>query len=90
MIALFRPAPAPVCPVDAAYRAWAAEYDRCPDTEREQALWLAYNRVATERPGVRLIGPAPHPEAQLCRCTDGGRQQPRIACLRCKGTGWVR
>lgn len=36
------------------------------------------------------IGPAPHPDARLCHCTDSGRQQPRIKCPTCRGTGWVR
>lgn len=41
--------PAP-CPREQAWQAWAAEYDRAPESPLEQELWRTYNlRVVGRR-----------------------------------------
>ena len=51
-------------------------------------LLCLFARVNTAGSAAALT--APQPGARLCRCTDGGRNQPLAACPHCRGEGWVR
>ena len=46
---LDRPCSPVGCPREQAWQAWAAEYDRAPDSVRERELWLAYNLLTVGR-----------------------------------------
>lgn len=91
MIGRFFLRPAPVPSTEAAYLAWAAEYDHRPGSERERELWRAYNLTTVEYGGncVEAIGPRPSTRHVLCECVTGSGQhrRARIACHRCGGTG---
>ena len=49
-------------------------------------LFATVNTAGT----ASLTAPQPEARPRLCRCTDGGRNQPLAACPHCRGEGWVR